>query len=92
MTLTTLYVGGSGIPPGGNRALAIILRRNRRYHEVDQVTAPTFSRVVRWVGRIHSVTSSRIYESRLWHLVAQYAFATPKGRKDALRAARSHTQ
>jgi len=74
----------------GNTSVTILHRNMRR--EQDQATAPIFSRVVRWVGRIHSVNSSRIYESRLWLLVAQYAFTTPKGRKDALRAARSHTQ
>ena len=93
VTLTTLWVGGSdGFPQEGSRALAIILCRNMRYREQDQATVPIFSRVVRWVEGIHSVNSSRIYESRLWLLVAQYAFTTPKGRKDALRAARSHTQ
>ena len=84
-TVTTLSVSG-------NRVFSVIPRRNKRYREQDQATAPTFSSVVSWVGRIHSATPSRIYEPRLWDLVAQYAFTTPKGRKDALRAARSHTQ
>jgi len=40
----------------------------------------------------NSVTSSRIYEPRLWHLVAQHMFNTPTARNGALRAVRNHIQ